>query len=525
MKKFISVMLCFTLLFSVCSSSVCANGDSADFEVTVSDSLDSINADVPVVFVNGMQGEFYKGLSTETEEDDVRIWGPDTDVILEAVKKYAFSLTFNLLIGNYDKVTEIAGDTADVIFGDFVCDKNGKPNPDTGKKDKSNYTLQSENGYDNSYGFVYDWRLDMVTIAGQLDEYVNDIMELTGSDKVAFVAMSMGNAVMTTYLYEYYYTSEDYEERNHIDSVVFLAGAMNGVATCEDPFSGNMGVDSTSILRMMSELMRDNDDTKVIYTFVEILYSLGMLDPITDYVNNLNGHLTENGLNDAVLTNIAQIPGFLALMSLEHYEEARAFLFDTPEKQAEYAEIIRMSDYYHYNVQKNSVEMIQSLMDDEINVAVIAEYGCTIIPITSDNDRMSDGTILTASESFGATCAEVDGTLGENYVQAEACECGKSHISADNQIDASTCAFPDVTWFCKNLRHSEEGKYVADLIDVIIYSDEQVTVWDYSQYPQYLINLDDNCLVPLTTENAGEILPYEETTVFSEIKKKFSFNK
>ncbi len=525
MKKFISVMLCFTLLFSVCSSSVHANGDSADFEVTVSDSLDSINADVPVVFVNGMQGEFYKGLSTETEEDDVRIWGPDTDVILEAVKKYAFSLTFNLLIGNYDKVTEIAGDTADTIFGDFVCDKNGKPNPDTGKKDKSNYTLQSENGYDNSYGFVYDWRLDMVTIAGQLDEYVNDIMELTGSDKVAFVAMSMGNAVMTTYLYEYYYTAEDYEERNHIDSVVFLAGAMNGVATCEDPFSGNMGVDSTSILRMMSELMRDNDDTKVIYTFVEILYSLGMLDPITDYVNNLNGHLTENGLNDAVLTNIAQIPGFLALMSLERYEEARAFLFDTPEKQAEYAEIIRMSDYYHYNVQKNSVEMIQSLMDDGINVAVIAEYGCTIIPITSDNDRMSDGTILTASESFGATCAEVDGTLGENYVQAEACECGKSHISADNQIDASTCAFPDVTWFCKNLRHSEEGKYVADLIDVIIYTDEQVTVWDYSQYPQYLINLDDNCLVPLTTENAGEILPYEETTVFSEIKKKFSFNK
>ena len=518
-------MLCFTLLFSVCSSSVYANGDSADFEVTVSDSLDSINADVPVVFVNGMQGEFYKGLSTETEEDDVRIWGPDTDVILEAVKKYAFSLTFNLLIGNYDKVTEIAGDTADVIFGDFVCDKNGKPNPDTGKKDKSNYTLQSENGYDNSYGFVYDWRLDMVTIAGQLDEYVNDIMELTGSDKVAFVAMSMGNAVMTTYLYEYYYTAEDYEERNHIDSVVFLAGAMNGVATCEDPFSGNMGVDSTSILRMMSELMRDNDDTKGIYTFVEILYSLGMLDPITDYVNNLNGHLIENGLNDAVLTNIAQIPGFLALMSLERYEEARAFLFDTPEKQAEYAEIIRMSDYYHYNVQKNSVEMIQSLMDDGINVAVIAEYGCTIIPITSDNDRMSDGTILTASESFGATCAEVDGTLGENYVQAEACECGKSHISADNQIDASTCAFPDVTWFCKNLRHSEEGKYVADLIDVIIYSDEQVTVWDYSQYPQYLINLDDNCLVPLTTENADEILPYEETTVFSEIKKKFSFNR
>lgn len=523
MKKIVSVLLSISILFSVCSLNVYAADNSADFDVTVTDSLDEIDADVPVVFVNGMQGEFYKGLSTETEEDDLRIWGPDTSIILEAVKKYAFSLTFNLLIGNYDKVTEIAGDTADVIFGDFVCDLNGKPNPDTGKKETSNYTLQPENGYDNSYGFVYDWRYDMVTIAAQLDEYVNYVMELTGSDKVAFVAMSMGNAVMTTYLYEYYYTAEDYDERNHIESVVFLAGAMNGVATCEDPFSGNMGVDSTSILRMMSELMRDNDDTKGIYTFVEILYSLGMLEPITNYVNKLNGHLIENGLNDAVLTNLCQIPGFLALMSPERYEEARAFLFDTPEKQAEYAEIIRMSDYYHHNVQKNSVEMIQSLMDDGVKVAIVAEYGCTIIPITSDNDRMSDGTILTANESFGATCAEVDGTLGENYVQAEVCECGKNHISADNQIDASTCAFPDITWFCKNLRHSEEGKYVADLIDVITYSDEQVTVWDYEEYPQYLINLDDTCLVPLTAENAGEILPYDETTVFAGIKKKLSF--
>jgi hypothetical protein len=248
-----------------------------------------------------------------------------------------------------------------------------------------------------------------------------------------------------------------------------------------------------------------------------------MLEPITNYVNNLNVHVVENGLNDAVLTNIAQIPGFLALMSPERYEEARAFLFDTPEKQAEYAEIIRMSDYYHHNVQKNSVEMIQSLMDDGINVAIVAEYGCTIIPITSDNDRMSDGTILTANESFGATCAQVDGTLGENYVQAENCECGKNHISADNQIDASTCAFPDITWFCKNLRHSEEGKYVADLIDVITFSEEQVTVWDYEEYPQYLINLDDTCLVPLTAENAGEIVPYDETTVLGSFINKLGF--
>jgi hypothetical protein len=159
------------------------------------------------------------------------------------------------------------------------------------------------------------------------------------------------------------------------------------------------------------------------------------------------------------------------------------------------------------------------MIDNGINTAVIAEYGCTVIPLTSDNNRMSDGTILTAAESFGATCAEVDGTLGEGYTQAKVCACGKNHVSADNQIDASTCAFPDITWFAKYLRHSEEAKYFATLIDLIIYNDGQMTVWDYEEYPQYLVNIND-VLVPLTAENAVEAVPYEETTLFGQLRKK-----
>lgn len=524
MKRFISVLLCVSMLLSLCVTGVSAADTAEIITVSCEEDLKNLSRDVPVIFVTGLEGEFYKGLSTETEDDDVRIWGPETDVILDAVMKNIVPLLWNLIIRDYEAVNAVAKKAVDVIFSDFACDNNGVPNPDTGKKNTSEYELiDGENGYGNSYSFVYDWRCDMVTIAAQLDEYVNCILELTGSDKVAFVAMSMGNAVMTTYLYEYYYTAEDYDERNHIDSVIFLAGAMNGVGTCEDPFSGNMSVDSTSILRMMSELMLGNESTEGIYYFVEILYSLGLLDPITDYVNDLNQKLIENGLNDAVIDTLGTIPGFMALMSPERYEETREFIYDTPEKQAKYAAILEKSDYYHNNVQKNNVKVIQSMLDDGIKAAVIAEYGCTVIPLTSDNDRMSDGTIFTASESFGATCAEVDGTLGEGYVQAKECVCGKNHISADNQIDASTCAFPDITWFAKYLRHSDGDEYFGELIDLVIYSDRQITVWDYAEYPQYLVNLDGGCLVPLTAENAGEIIPYEETTLFGKTRSKLGF--
>lgn len=516
-KRIISVLICIAMLFSVC----CAGGYAAENEsiITVSceEDLKNLDKDIPIVFVTGLEGEFYKGLLTKTEEDDVRIWGPETNVILKTVFKYALPLTFRLLIKDYDGINKISADVANALFGDFACDENGVPNPDTGKKDTSDYDYNYGFGYSKSYNFVYDWRLDMLTVAAQLDEYINYVMELTSTDKVALVAMSMGTAVLSTYLYEYYYTAEDYAERNHIAAAVFVAGAFNGVATCEDSFSGNMSFDSTSLMRMMSEVMKGTGSEGV-YKVLEVLYCFGVLDPVVNYVNNLVKDIFANGFNDAACDSIATIPGFYALMSPERYEETREYIFDTPEKKAKFAKIIEVSDYYHNNVQANSAKVIQSMLDDGINTAIIAEYGYTIIPITSDNDRMSDGTIATDRESFGATCADVDGTLGEGYKQAKDCPCGKSHISADNQIDASTCAFPDITWFGKYLRHTCGEEYIGDLVDLIVYGDEQTTVWTYEEYPQYLINLDGARLVPLTADNAGKVIPYEETTA---IKKFF----
>lgn len=516
-KRLVSVLLCVSMVFSLCAVGASASNDAEIVTVSCEEKLANLNADVPVIFVSGVGGEYYKGLSTETEEDDVQIWGPQSDVILEIVKENIFEVLKCLIFGDYDELIALLGEIAVPLFGDFSCDENGVPDPDTGRKDTSDYELKSGYGYENSYTFVYDWRLNMSTVAAQLDEYVDYVMEITGSDKVAFAAMSMGNSVMTTYLYEYYYTAENYAERNHIDSVIFIAGAMNGVGVCEDPFSGNITVDSTSLMRFLAEIMLEDDSTKTIYYVLEVLYSLGALEPIVNYVNNLTQELIEHGLHEAVADTIGTIPGFYALMGAERYEETRDYIFSTPEKQAKYAKIIEAGDYYHECVQANNTKVIQSLLDDGINTAIIAEYGYSFIPITSDNNRMTDGTIATDRESFGATCAELDGTLGEGYIQAKECECGKNHVSPDNQIDASTCAFPDITWFGKYLRHTASDKYIAELANLVIYSDEQITVWHFAEYPQYLINLDDECLVPLTAENAGEIMPYEETTFLGKI--------
>ena len=476
---------------------------------------------VPVIEVIGFGESLYKGLSTPNEDDDVQIWPPTGDSIIAALKNYLPGLLVNLLLGRYQSVAEYVCGSMQTVFDGIACDENGIPDPDTGIKGVCTPAVEKDkNGYADSYTFRYDWRCDMHTIAAQLDIYINEVMQATGSDKVALVAMSMGNCVLTTYLYEYYYTAEDYASRDHIAGVVFLAGAMNGVETCGDPFSGNFSFDSTSFMRFFSELWRESESMKPVYYLLEGLYVTGALECVTDYVSFLSEKLIDGIIDEGMLKTIGTIPGYYAMMSAKQYADAEKLMFATAEKQSKYSSMIAKNRYYHDYPQKYNKDVIESLLSDGINTGIFAQYGYTLTPVTSDNDRLSDGTIATMSESFGATCSEVDGTLGDGYVQARACACGKNHVSPDRQIDASTCAFPDITWFGRNMRHTDSSGLLGDIIDSILYAPSQMTVFSNHDYPQYLLDGGNGKLVALTAENAGSICAYEKTTLWGSFVEK-----
>lgn len=520
-RKLISVLLSVLILFSLCIPAAANNATHVN--VLHADDSVLLDYDVPVISVEGFGLDIYKGLSTADESDDEVLGAVSAENILGYVKKYGLKLLVALFTKNYNAVTDILTEVITPIFGEIACDENGVPSPDTGIKALSDTQLKDGFGYENSYDFRYDWRKDMHTLAAELDEYIKFVMELTDSEQVVLTSFSMGNCILTTYLYEYYYTASDYAQRDHIKAVIFISSAANGVDVCGDPFSGNMSVDSTSLMRFLSEVMTGDETSSGIYNLLEILYSLGILEPVAEYANNLVKNVHEYRINDVVIDNIGTIPGLYALMSDEQYEQCEDFIFDTAEKREKYSGLLEKNRYYHDSVQSNAENIIDSLIADGINTAIIAEYGFTSIPLTSSNDRQSDGTISTASASFGATCSDVDGTLGKDYVQKIECECGNNHISPDNQIDASTCSYPDITWFAKNLRHTAAARYFSGIVNVVAYSDRQITVWDYSDYPQYLTNYNDEYLVPLTADNTQPVIAYEESlsNIFAKAKKLF----
>ena len=101
-----------------------------------------------------------------------------------------------------------------------------------------------------------------------------------------------------------------------------------------------------------------------------------------------------------------------------------------------------------------------------------------------------------------------------DYEQVKNCG-GHSHVSKDLKIDASTCLFPDSTWFIKGEIHvgCKYGSDYGKLISLLITSKGQDSVYDYPEYPQFLkSDIKEMTLTEITE-------PEKEIDLKGEIKK------
>ena len=87
LKKILSVILCVCMVFSVCAVGASAEKETKNITSSGKDALNGLDFDVPVVFIEGIGGEFYNGASTEDESDDEQIWGPSADTIVKTIFK------------------------------------------------------------------------------------------------------------------------------------------------------------------------------------------------------------------------------------------------------------------------------------------------------------------------------------------------------------------------------------------------------------------------------------------------------
>lgn len=447
----------------------------------------------PVIFVVGQGEDLYLNPGTENRKLVPDVAGN----LIKVIPKLILGIIMQSIKGDYETLGSMllssAKDFAEVI----ACDKEGNSKYNVSitpeEFDDSGRHLALEYGENNhlsllphDYKFKYDWRLDPVYNAEILYDYIERVKVSTGHDKVVIMAHSEGNNVLCSYLYKY--GAESFQK------VMFLSPAYQGLSILGTLFSGEYSLDDKSddIVTFLNTLFDDSSLNNAIKSSVSILEKTGLLKLIANDSQKLLDNVYEQKLYDYLIDVLGTMPGMWSFCPDEYYETAKHRAFDGKEG---YEKLIEKIDYYHYNIQKNVPSLIKELLDNNVPVNIVAGYGISSIPVSKTEPQHSDMVIDTKYMSLGATCCKLGDTFEDGYVQQV--EDSHNHISPDMMIDASTCLFPEITFFIRDIPHNDHPNEYCDFLWALAYRKDYCDVFSLEGYSQFMMYRDGR-FVPVT---------------------------
>ena len=366
---------------------------------------------------------------------------------------------------------------------------------------------------DHFYVFQYDWRLDPTENAESLRRYIETVITKTRCNAVTLVSAGYGGVVTNAYLYKF---------RNHaaqnVFSCVFLDCPLMGNALVGDVMKGKIvkkAEDNGSMTANWSTIMGKergdailrymNDDPNNIikslsnglfgtslegqiigvfakYLGLDILESEGTTSKLAKSYNNFFLLAGENIYASCLREYLRAMPGLWALVPTQDYRAAMTFLYQDAIVDYECSKRIANARA----VTDNTINTLKYAKADGVKTYVVAGYGRQILPVTISVSDLSDGFESTKYASAGAVTKEcpADWPYQINCMQSTF----HVHRSPDNDIEASTCALPENTWFIKDLKHLDfQYATAARFVAWLATSNTQRNVWEAADYPQYMV--------------------------------------
>lgn len=440
------------------------------------------------------------------EGDDI-----ETEDILESTVNVLMPFFVQgVLMDDWDPYYENLQKEMSELFGDIILDENGEATNGTDisqyHRNLNAYKMENDCKGDkgfysyNDYQFWYDWRLDPMTIADEFHAYIEGVKKATNSDEVSIICRCLGTNVICAYLKKY--------GTDGIHGIGFDGSVCMGVDPFSEALSGNLMVDGNAIERVLldAESMGIFSVDSFVIATIDLAEKLGLIDKAVGITKATIYEKVYKGVISALALSSVSYPSYWACVDAEHFDEAVECVFgkEGSEKRTKYAGLIEKITTYNNEVKKNIPELLKSIPESGANVGVIAKYGYQMIPICESAETIADSFVSVKSASFGATTGTIYETLSDEYIASQTEKGLGKYISPDKQIDASTCLFPDSTWFVKGVRHSE-WKYAENmLLLTVVSSDRQLTIDDFSE-TQFMVQhpYDWWAMTPMTTENCN----------------------
>jgi len=380
------------------------------------------------------------------------------------------SIPLSILKFSWSPLATGLGAAAKSVLGHLAMDEDGKSIAPI--SDYWRINPEQDHCESPEYRFHYDFRIDPYEAAAQLNEFIEAVVEATGHSTIALTGHSEGAIVTMTYLKVY--------GTKRLENFIMLNGAWQGLTLVGELFTGKFGLSAASVTNYIADMDNGSGYLKCAMKILRKLHLLDFLEPLGDGIIKRMG---DQIYAETLMPLFGTMPMIWAFVPGAYYPEARELIAGKPE----YARILAKADKYHDEVQSQGRRLLQEAMDDGVKVAIIASYGSYPIPVTKNYTYQNDSMIDTAFETGFATAAPIGKILPPSDPR---------YRSPDDIFDASTCLFPDLTWFVKGSVH--ESSPTREMRQWIIYSAQQPTIWTSGDWPQYMIKNSEGKAVPYT---------------------------
>lgn len=337
---------------------------------------------------------------------------------------------------------------------------------------------------DMIFGFTYDWRKGQVEYAAALDEYIQEVKEITGADQVDIFGLSHGGQYGTSYLYYYGYKGD-------VRKAIFANPATLGTTIVDSIFTGEyLDFDVETLVRFIQHGFEEE-------TNWEWLTMLLSLDGVVEGVNKV--------LQDPdILQGLMSIGSLWDFVTEDTFEAAMEYAESENPATGKPAFNIKGSLYtntwlYHSTrtehestwITKCLADVLKDLQADGLQVGYIVGYDYGALNGHGNNSDYIIDTYL----SSGADCALLGETFPAGYEQKGTVCDDESHyhISPDFNIDASTGFAPDSTWYIKGQGHGMymHDEYSAAIVEEFLWGD-LVDVYSDKNFPQFNFSKNDS---------------------------------
>lgn len=474
MKKLLAALLALVMLLTSLSVTAFA--------------YDTKSVSYPTVKVHGFMSRDV--LADKNDRDSDVLWPPSTDLILDAVKKAVPSLAKFAVTRDWQKLGDEITPLVKSIFEPAFLDENGNAKGDSGVYFV--YPAASEITKSSEVSFSYDWRLSPVETAAKLNDFINYVLKCSGSDKVNLQCHSFGGVVTTAYARIY--------GTQKLHSVVYNSTAVLGETYTGELMTGKIVLDEQAIINFLSYCFDYSDYQTILNGAVKLLSDAGLLNFICVFGNDIIKNLSNQVLPEVI---VPAFGGWLSVWSMvpdADIAEGMDYVFNEIYKNSDIDRSGLIAKINDYNaIRPYKIDVLNSLKENT-NFYVISRYGYCSVPITPSWQNMSDGVVDSRYTSFGATFAEFDKRLSDEQLAGK----DPAMISPNRNVDASTCMFPDQTWFIRNMKHANSDGNLDEFINTLIAYDGQATVETFKEFPRFMLfDSAANILVP-DKEDAAE---------------------